>query len=120
MVRISLCFYCCEFIIMKDCPTQHEALIDHYLEIILEANETTNLTRISSLEEARKLHIEDSLAGLQELQQAPEGLYGDLGRVAVSLECRLQSSPVGKRCLWIRFERKWLSSVAILSDYGFK
>ena len=58
---------------------QHEALIDLYLEKILEANEKTNLTRISSLEEARKLHIEDSLAGLEELMKAPEGLYGDLG-----------------------------------------
>ena len=47
---------------------QHEALIDLYLEKILEANEKTNLTRISSLEEARKLHIEDSLAGLEELK----------------------------------------------------
>ena len=43
---------------------QHEELIDLYLEKILEANEKTNLTRISSLDEARKLHIEDSLAGL--------------------------------------------------------
>ena len=58
---------------------QHEELIDLYLEKILEANEKTNLTRISSLDEARKLHIEDSLAGLEELNKAPEGLYGDLG-----------------------------------------
>lgn len=58
---------------------QHNDLIDLYLKKILEANETTNLTRISSLDEARKLHIEDSLAGLQELNSAPEGLYGDLG-----------------------------------------
>lgn len=58
---------------------QQEDLIDLYLKKILEANETTNLTRISSLDEARKLHIEDSLSGLQELNSAPEGLYGDLG-----------------------------------------
>ena len=58
---------------------QHEELIDLYLEKILEANEKTDLTRISSLDEARKLHIEDSLAGLEELNKAPEGLYGDLG-----------------------------------------
>ena len=41
---------------------QHEALIDLYLEKILEANEKTNLTRISSLEEARKLHSYRRLA----------------------------------------------------------
>ena len=58
---------------------QHEELIDLYLEKILEANEKTNLTRISSLDEARKLHIEDSLAALEELNKAPEGLYGDHG-----------------------------------------
>lgn len=58
---------------------QHEELIDLYLEKILEANEKTNLTRISSLDEARKLHIEDSLAGLEELNKAPEGLYGAHG-----------------------------------------
>ena len=63
---------------------QHEVLIDLYLEKILEANEKTNLTRISSLDEARKLHIEDSLAGLEELNKAPEGLYGDLGSGAAS------------------------------------
>lgn len=58
---------------------QNEALINLYLEKILEANKTTNLTRISSLKDARKLHIEDSLVGLKELNNAPQGLYGDLG-----------------------------------------
>ncbi|MEG2477251.1 MAG: 16S rRNA (guanine(527)-N(7))-methyltransferase RsmG [Gordonibacter sp.] len=58
---------------------QNKSLVDVYLDSVLEANKTTNLTRISSLEEARILHVEDSLAGLPELQQAPKGLYGDLG-----------------------------------------
>lgn len=58
---------------------QNESLINSYLDKVLEANKITNLTRISSLEEARILHIEDSLVGLPELTKAPEGLYGDLG-----------------------------------------
>lgn len=58
---------------------QNEALINNYLDKVLEANKITNLTRISDVEEARVLHIEDSLAGLEELMKAPDGLYGDLG-----------------------------------------
>ena len=50
-----------------------------YLDLILEANKTTNLTRITSRDEALVLHIEDSLVGLEEVSEAPEGLYGDLG-----------------------------------------
>ena len=53
--------------------------LDRYLELILEANKGINLTRIDSLEQARILHIEDSLSALTELSAAPEGLYGDLG-----------------------------------------
>ena len=50
-----------------------------YLNKILEVNKTLNLTRISSLDEALILHLEDSLVGLPEMNSAPEGLYGDLG-----------------------------------------
>lgn len=50
-----------------------------YLDLILEANKVTNLTRIATREEAEVLHLEDSLVGLQEVNQAPEGRYGDLG-----------------------------------------
>lgn len=56
-----------------------EELIDRYLDLILEANETTNLTRIDSKESARLLHVEDSLVALPEINEAPDGLYGDLG-----------------------------------------
>lgn len=54
-------------------------LTHQYLDAILEVNKTTNLTRIASQTEAEILHIEDSLAGLPEMEAAPEGLYGDLG-----------------------------------------
>lgn len=54
-------------------------LMRQYLSLILEANKVTNLTRITSLDEAELLHIEDSLVGLPEVTDSPEGLYGDLG-----------------------------------------
>lgn len=54
-------------------------LIESYLLHVIEANKTTNLTRIETLESGRMLHLEDSLSGLKEFNKAPEGLYGDLG-----------------------------------------
>ena len=54
-----------------------QELMGQYLDLILEANKTTNLTRITSRDEALVLHIEDSLVGLKEVSEAPEGLYGD-------------------------------------------
>lgn len=58
---------------------RNNELIETYLHKILHANESINLTSITSLHEAKILHIEDSLVGLQELEAAPQGLYGDLG-----------------------------------------
>lgn len=57
----------------------NEEVIQEYLEVLLKVNESINLTRITDESDARLLHIEDSLAGLEELNDAPEGLYGDLG-----------------------------------------
>ena len=56
-----------------------DELISLYLDLILETNKTVNLTRIDSLDQARILHIEDSLSALPEINSAPQGLYGDLG-----------------------------------------
>ena len=58
---------------------QTMSLMQRYLASILEANKVTNLTRITDGEQARLLHIEDSLVGLPEVNEAPTGLYGDLG-----------------------------------------
>ena len=58
---------------------QQMALLERYLDLVMVANEQVNLTRITSREEARVLHIEDSLAGLPEVQAAPAGLLGDMG-----------------------------------------
>lgn len=56
-----------------------DEMIALYLDLILEANKTVNLTRIGSLDQARILHVEDSLSALPEINAAPQGLYGDLG-----------------------------------------
>ena len=55
------------------------ALLERHLDLVMAANEQVNLTRITSRDEARVLHIEDSLAGLPEVQAAPAGLLGDMG-----------------------------------------
>lgn len=50
-----------------------------YLEKVLEANKSINLTRVTDIEQAILLHLEDSLAVGEEFSKAPEGLYADLG-----------------------------------------
>lgn len=54
-------------------------LLNKHLDLVIKANETTNITRIVSRETAQILHVEDSLSALLEFNAAPEGLYGDLG-----------------------------------------
>lgn len=58
---------------------EQQMLITQHLNLVIEANRTINLTRIDSVEEGMMLHVEDSLEGLNELNAAPEGLYGDIG-----------------------------------------
>ncbi len=55
------------------------ALVDKHLALVLEANKTTNVTRITDPDEAQMLHIEDSLIGLPEVLAAPEGKMADMG-----------------------------------------
>ena len=54
-------------------------LIKRHLELVIEANKTTNLTRIENLEEGMLLHVEDSLSGLDEVNAAPNGTLVDIG-----------------------------------------
>ena len=61
-------------------PTEHQrALLDKHLELVIEENKVTNLTRIVDWDSAQILHVEDSLAGLPEAMGAPEGAYLDMG-----------------------------------------
>lgn len=45
----------------------HEDLLKRHLELVIEANKTTNITRISSWEDGMVLHVQDSLLGLDAL-----------------------------------------------------
>lgn len=56
-----------------------DELLDKYLRAILEVNQNINLTNIKDYDSARLLHIEDSLTVLPELNESPDGIYGDLG-----------------------------------------
>lgn len=56
-----------------------DELMRRHLELVIEANKTTNITRISAFDEGITLHIEDSLSALPEINDAPEGKYIDLG-----------------------------------------
>ena len=44
--------------------TKKEELIEKYLEKVIKTNYTTNLTRITDSQEAKVLHIEESLSAL--------------------------------------------------------
>ena len=57
----------------------HEELLKRHLELVIEANKTTNITRIATWEEGMLLHVEDSLVGLPELEEAPAGRLIDIG-----------------------------------------
>lgn len=58
---------------------QQENLLLNDLRSVLESNKKVNLTGVVSEEEGLIIHLEDSLSGLPYLQNAPDGLYGDLG-----------------------------------------
>lgn len=58
---------------------EQAATILRYLEAILAANQITNLTRISEMNQAVRLHAVDSLAASKELGSAPHGTLLDLG-----------------------------------------
>lgn len=58
---------------------EQRKLLDLHLELVLKENERSNLTRIIDWQQGQLLHIEDSLVGLQEFEDAPSGRAADLG-----------------------------------------
>lgn len=61
-------------------PTiEQRQLLDLHLQYVIEENTKTNLTRITDWDSAQILHVEDSLVGLPEINNAPEGKYLDMG-----------------------------------------
>lgn len=58
---------------------EQRALLDRHLELVIEANKISNLTRITDWDQGQLLHVEDSLVGFPEVSDAPQGRYADLG-----------------------------------------
>ena len=58
---------------------EQQRLLDFHLQLVIEENKKTNLTRITDWDSAQVLHVEDSLVGLPEVESAPEGRYLDMG-----------------------------------------
>lgn len=58
--------------------SQKDLMLKH-LDLVIQENMVTNLTRIDTRENGELLHIEDSLIGFGEVAAAPRGRYGDLG-----------------------------------------
>lgn len=59
-------------------PLQAELLARH-IELVLEANQRVNLTRVTDPRDAIRLHTADSLTVLPDVRSAPEGPLLDLG-----------------------------------------
>lgn len=57
----------------------NRALLEKHLELVIEANKTVNITRISSWEDGILLHVKDSLLGLEALNKCPAGKLADIG-----------------------------------------
>jgi len=57
---------------------KQDILIKH-LELVMDANDRVNLTRITNMDEGMLLHVEDSLSALEEIERAPIGEMADLG-----------------------------------------
>lgn len=58
---------------------EEQELIAKHLALVLEKNKTLNLTRIDTVDEGMLLHVEDSLAALDEVNAAPAGDLADIG-----------------------------------------
>lgn len=65
--------------IFESLSSTQQDLIKKHLDLVIDANQRINLTRIDSVDEGMILHVEDSLTALEEMNNAPEGLYGDMG-----------------------------------------
>ncbi|MDO5328730.1 MAG: 16S rRNA (guanine(527)-N(7))-methyltransferase RsmG [Coriobacteriia bacterium] len=56
-----------------------ERFCKRHLELVIQANKNVNLTNITSFKEAEILHIEDSLASLEDINKQPKGEVLDIG-----------------------------------------
>ena len=58
---------------------EQRVLLENHLRMVIEENQRTNITRIDTWDEGWLLHVEDSLAGIDEVADAIEGPLADLG-----------------------------------------
>lgn len=95
-------------------------LVLRHLELVIKANEKVNLTRISDFDEGLLLHIEDSLAAILEMNEAPEGLYGDMGSGAGYPGIPLAVA-TGRQTVLIDARKKKMDTMAsIIEELGLK
>lgn len=76
-MQFRLISYCKDYS-LKVSDDSLRVCIQH-LDLVLEANKTTNLTRILNVDDAAVLHILDSLVLLPYIDKAPEGALLDMG-----------------------------------------
>lgn len=69
--------YCKEYFLSVSDVELRKCIL--HLDLVLETNKTTNLTRILNVEDAAVLHILDSLVLLPYINKAPEGALLDMG-----------------------------------------
>ena len=58
---------------------EQRKLLDEHLRLVIDENTRVNLTRIDTWKSGQLLHIEDSLVGLPEVNEAIEGSLLDMG-----------------------------------------
>lgn len=62
-----------------DLPDKKIELLYRHLELVIQKNRTTNLTRIDGVEDGSYLHVVDSLLLLSAFDAAPKGAFVDVG-----------------------------------------
>jgi 16S rRNA (guanine527-N7)-methyltransferase len=60
-------------------PPEQVTLLTRHIELVLEANQRVNLTRVTEPLAAVRLHTADSLSALEDVEAAPSGKLLDLG-----------------------------------------
>lgn len=75
-----------------------EDLLKRHLELVIEANKTTNITRISTWDEGMLLHVQDSLVGLPRMVDIGSGAgYPGIPLAIESGRSTLLADSVGKK-----------------------
>lgn len=63
----------------NEITVQESLLLMQHLSLVIQKNESMNLTRIDDIESGIELHIKDSLLALPLLMIAPQGTFCDIG-----------------------------------------